>query len=231
MSTFVLIHGAYQGGWIWRDCARALWSKGHRVFTPTLDGCGERKHLLRAGISVESHAEELAELLFFEDLDDVIAVGTSTGGMVLCRLAELARERIGKVVFADALALFDGEALPDIVTRKNAVTTEFGTGPTEDDLRGRLFADLRDDVRDWASARTTLHPRAVMEAPVKLSSFWRTSWNAQVIFCRRSANPPRAHQERAASKLGATWAELDCGHYPKLEKPLELATLLADEQT
>ena len=126
---------------------------------------------MRAGISVESHAQELAELLFFEDLDDVIAVGTSTGGMVLCRLAELARERIGKVVFTDALALFDGEALPDIVTRKNAVTTEYGTGPTDGDLRGRLFADLRDDVRDWASARTTLHPRAVMEAPVKLSSF------------------------------------------------------------
>ena len=107
------------------------------------------------GISVESHAEELAELLFFEDLDDVIAVGTSTGGMVLCRLAELARERIGKVVFTDALALFDGEALPDIVTRKNAVTTEYGTGPTDGDLKGRLFADLRDDVRDWASARST----------------------------------------------------------------------------
>ena len=93
--------------------AQALRAGGHRVLTPTLDGCAERRHQIRPGITTETHAAELAELLFFEDLRDVVMVGTSTGGMVMCRTAELARERVGRLVFADALALMNREALPD----------------------------------------------------------------------------------------------------------------------
>ena len=93
MTTFVLIHGAYQGGWIWKPVAERLRAAGHVVFAPSLDGCGERASQVRAGISTESHAAEIAGLLFYEDLRDVVLVGTSTGGMVLCRAAEEARER------------------------------------------------------------------------------------------------------------------------------------------
>lgn len=71
MSTIVLIHGAYQGGWIWRRTASVLRAGGHEVLTPSLDGCGERRHQLRAGITNESQARELAELLEFEDLHDL----------------------------------------------------------------------------------------------------------------------------------------------------------------
>jgi len=85
MSTFVLIHGAYQGGWIWKPTANALRAGGHRVLAPTLDGCAERSHQLRPGITTESHAAELAELLRYEDLSGVTLVGTSTGGMVAGR--------------------------------------------------------------------------------------------------------------------------------------------------
>ena len=95
---------------------RVLRAAGHRVLAPTLDGCAERRHQLRPGITTETQAEEIAALLFYEDLRDVVLVGTSSGGMVLCRAAELARERIGRVVFADALALFNGETVGDIVT-------------------------------------------------------------------------------------------------------------------
>ena len=85
MTTFVLIHGAYQGGWIWKPTVEQLAGQGHRVFAPTLDGCAERKGQVRAGITTESHAEEIAELLFYEDLKDVVLAGTSTGGMVMAR--------------------------------------------------------------------------------------------------------------------------------------------------
>ncbi len=108
MANFVLIHGAYQGGWIWRQVAARLAAAGHAVHAPSLDGCAERRHQLRPGITTESQATEIAELLFYEDLSDVVLVGTSAGGMVLCRTAELARERIRRLVFVDALALFDG---------------------------------------------------------------------------------------------------------------------------
>ena len=117
MADIVLIHGAYQGGWIWQRVVSRLTAAGHRVFAPSLDGCAERRHALRPGISTETHGAEIAELLFFEDLRDVVLVGTSSGGMVVCSAAERARERVGRLVLADALALLDGESIGDIVNR------------------------------------------------------------------------------------------------------------------
>ena len=228
MTTFVLIHGAYQGGWIWKTTAEHLQTRGHLVLTPTLDGCAERKGGLRAGIDTESHAAEIAELLFYQDLQDVVLAGTSTGGMVMARAAELARERVARVVFADALALRDGEALPDIVKRPTAVNTEFGTGPSRLDFETRLFVDLEPKVRAWALERCTPHPIAAMQAPVKLDRFWDQAWNASVIWCKRSSNPPVAHQRRAAERLKARWHELDTGHYPMLSEPAALARLIAE---
>ncbi len=228
MTTFVLIHGAYQGGWIWKPTAEPLRAQGHLVLTPTLDGCAERKGELRAGIDTESHAAEIAELLFYQDLKDVVLAGTSTGGMVMARAAELARERVARVVFADALALLDGEALPDIVKRPTAVNTELGTGPSRHDFETRLFADLDPKVRAWALERCTPHPIAAMQAPVRLDRFWDQAWNASVIWCKRSSNPPVAPQRRAAERLKARWHDLDTGHYPMLSEPAALARLIAE---
>jgi pimeloyl-ACP methyl ester carboxylesterase len=226
MTNFVLIHGAYQGGWIWGPVAERLRAAGHRVYAPTLDGCAERKHQLRAGITIDSHATEVAELLFYEDLRDAVLVGTSNGGMILCRAAELARERIGRLVFVDALALLDGERVADIVKRGVRETTELSTGPTRADVENRLFADLEPATRAWALARYTLHPIAALEAPVKLPTFWSQRWTATVVYCRRSTNPPEAHQRRCADRLQAQWRELDTGHYPMLSTPDELTKFL-----
>ena len=228
MTTFVLIHGAYQGGWIWKPVAERLRAQGHRVLAPSLDGCAERKGQVRAGITTATHAEEVAQLLFYEDLKDVVLAGTSTGGMVMARSAELARERVARVVFADALALLDGEALPDIVKRPTAVNTDLTTGPSRHDFETRLFVDLDPATRAWALERCTPHPIATMTAPVRLERFWNQSWNASVIWCRRSANPPVAHQRRTADKLKGRWHELDTGHYPMLTEPEALARLIAE---
>ena len=226
MTTIVLVHGAYQGGWIWTRVAPILRAAGHTVFAPSLDGCAERRHALRPGITTETHAAEIADLLFFEDLRDVVLVGTSSGGMVACRTAELARDRVGRVVLADALALLPGERIGDIVNRTARVTTELTTGPSPEDARNRMFASLDAATLEWALARYTPHPIAAMEEPVKLDGFWEQRWNASVIWCRRSANPPVAHQRRAAEMLKARWFELDTGHYPMLTEPDALARLI-----
>src|SRR5687767_6716916 len=123
MATFVLVHGAYQGGWIWKPVADRLRGAGHAVYAPTLDGCAERKHQLRPGITVATHAQEVADALFYEDLKDVVLVGTSSGGMVICRTAELAADRIARLVFVDALALMPGERIADIVKRPTPMST------------------------------------------------------------------------------------------------------------
>lgn len=229
MATFVLLHGSYQGGWIWQRVASRLRAAGHLVYAPSLDGCGERKVQVRPGITVESQADEIAQLLFYEDLKDVFLVGTSSGGMVVCRVAELARERIGRLAFIDALALLDGEKIRDIVVRSTATPSGDGmtAGPTREDAANRLFADLEPATRGWALERYTPHPVLVSDQPVSLASFWSQQWpRTLVVWCRRAQNPGEAHQRRTAERLGAQWAELDTGHYPMLSMPDELTRLL-----
>jgi pimeloyl-ACP methyl ester carboxylesterase len=226
MASFVLVHGSYQGGWIWQRVAQRLRASGHDVYAPTLDGCAERRHQVRPGIDATSQGAELAELLFFEDLHDVVLVGTSSGGMVACRAAELARDRIARLIFVDALALFDGERIRDIVTRSTGVTSGLTSGPSRQDAEQRLFADLEPTTRAWALDRYTPHPIGVSETPVKLDSFWNQQWPTTVIWCRRAPNPGEAHQRRTAERLNGKWLELDTGHYPMLSMPDELTTLL-----
>jgi pimeloyl-ACP methyl ester carboxylesterase len=226
MATFVLVHGAYQGGWIWQHVANRLRAAGHQVYAPSLDGCGERKSAVRPGITTETHADEVAQLLFYEDLKDVVLVGTSSGGMVVCRVAELMRDRVGRLVLVDALALYHGEKIRDIVTNSTSVMGELTASASREDAANRMFADLDPASRAWALERYTPHPVGIYEQPVKLDSFWTQSWKASVIWCRRAPNPGEAHQRRAAGRLKATWAELDTGHYPMLSMPEELTKLL-----
>ena len=229
MATYVLVHGSYQGGWIWKATAQKLRGAGHDVHVPTLDGCAERASNLRQGITITSQATEVSGLLFYEDLRDVILVGTSTGGLVICKVAELARERIQHVVFVDALAPQPGERVDDIVVRDPnfpQVTTDLTRGPSKEDLDNRLFKDLQPYLRAWAIDRVTMHPIEASDAPGELDGFWSQDWSATVIRCRLSANPSEEHQRRTAEKLKAAWHELDSGHYPMLSHPAELTRIL-----
>ena len=227
MATYVLVHGAYQGGWIWKPVAARLRAAGHTVFAPTLDGCAERSHQVRPGITVATHAQEIAQLLFYEDLRDVMLAGTSAGGMVIQKASEQARDRIAKLFFVDALALLPGERVDTIVKRPapNRVG-DLTTGPTREDAEKRMFADLDATTRAWALDRITQHPVAALEAPMVDTTFWDQKWSAAVIRCTGAVNPPEPHQRRTAEKLGAKYAELDTGHYPMLSAPDELTRLL-----
>ena len=229
MATFVLIHGAYQGGWIWQRITSRLRAAGHDVYAPSLDGCGERKDTLRPGITTETHGQEIADLLFYEDLKDVVLVGTSSGGMVMAAAAERVPERVSRVVFADALALFDGEKIRDIVTRPAAINTDLGLGPSREDAENRLFAGLDEATKKWASARMTLHPTAVFHQPVKLARFWDMPWKASVLYCSQAPNPGEAHIRRACDKLKGRWHVIDTGHYPMLSTPDELTSFILTE--
>lgn len=226
MADIVLIHGAYQGGWIWKLVADKLRRAGHGVHAPTLDGCAERAHQLRPGIDTQTHGEEIARLLYYHDLKDAVLVGTSSGGMVMACAAELARERVGRVVFADALALMDGEKIRDIVKQPAAINTDVGLGPSRDDAAGRLLKDVAPDLRDWAAERMGLHPLAVFTEPVRLARFWDQAWDADVLYCSRAPNPGEAHIRRAADRLGARWHVIDTGHYPMLSTPDALTRII-----
>jgi pimeloyl-ACP methyl ester carboxylesterase len=165
-------------------------------------------------------------MLYYHDLDEVVLVGTSSGGMVMASAAESARERVGRLVFADALALQHGEKISDIVDRPSSIVNELSLGPTREEAEGRLFADLEPDPRAWAMERYTLHPIAVHTQQVHLENFWSQDWNASVIYCKHAPNPGEAHQRRCAETLNARWHELDTGHYPMLSMPEELTQLI-----
>ena len=228
MTDFVLIHGAYQGGWIWKLISERLRAKGHNVFAPTLDGCAERAHQMRAGITTETHGEEIAKLLYYYDLKKAVLVGTSSGGMVMASAAEKARDRVARVVFADALALFNGEKVTDIVKQPAAVTTSVARGPTREDAAGRLFASLDPAQREWAADRITLHPIACFTEAVKLPKFWDQKWDASVLYCSGAPNPGEPHIKRSADKLKAKYHVIKTGHYPMLSTPDELSKIILE---
>ena len=83
MTTFVLVHGGGHGGWCYQTVARLLQAEGHVVYAPSLTGLGERSHLRRPGIDLDTHITDVIALLHYEDLHDVVLVGHSYGGMVI----------------------------------------------------------------------------------------------------------------------------------------------------
>ena len=102
-ACFVLVHGTWHGGWVWRDVRRLLRSRGHRIFTPTCTGCGERVHLSRPDVGLDTHVTDVTNVIEWEELDEVILVGHSFAGLTITGVADRLRERIRRVVFFDAL--------------------------------------------------------------------------------------------------------------------------------
>ena len=108
-KTYVLVHGAYGGGWIWRDVAEGLRKQGHQVFTPTQTGLGERSHLMSRQITVDTHIEDVANVIETNELKDVILVGHSYGGIAVTGVADRMPERIRHIVYLDALIAENGD--------------------------------------------------------------------------------------------------------------------------
>lgn len=100
--TFVLVHGAWHGGWCWRRVADLLMARGNRVFTPTLTGVGDRAHLFSKDISLQTHVEDILAVVETEELSDFVLVGHSYGGFVISGVADALRERVSHYVYLDA---------------------------------------------------------------------------------------------------------------------------------
>src|SRR4029077_3608842 len=110
-----LVHGGAHGGWCWQRVAPVLRAAGHAVYAPTLTGLGERSHLLGPHVDLAMHIADIVNVLVYEDLRHVILAGHSYGGMVITGVADRALDRVGHLVFLDALQPRDGEAMADLV--------------------------------------------------------------------------------------------------------------------
>ncbi|MGH9495309.1 MAG: alpha/beta fold hydrolase, partial [Candidatus Sulfotelmatobacter sp.] len=115
MSTYVLVHGAWHGSWCWKRVRKALQAQGHEVFTPTLTGIGERSHLLSLQVNLDTHIDDVVNLIRWEELSNVVLCGHSYGGAVVSGVADRIPERIGALVYLDAFLLEADQSVHDEV--------------------------------------------------------------------------------------------------------------------
>jgi pimeloyl-ACP methyl ester carboxylesterase len=114
MATFVLVHGTGHGGWCWQKVAPILRDAGSEVYAQTLTGVGDRSHLLECGVDLTTHITDVASLLFYEDLSDVVLVGHSYSGMVITGVAAAVPERLKQLIYLDAYVPDEGESEVDL---------------------------------------------------------------------------------------------------------------------
>jgi pimeloyl-ACP methyl ester carboxylesterase len=238
MATFVLIHGAFTGGWIWRRTARALSKLGHEAFRPTLTGCGERSHLLRPEISLSWHVEDVAQLLFHEDLERAILVGHGYGSVIASAVAHRHGGKVSGVVHLDGVLPERGASFLDVAGR---IATRGGSRQGSSDWlvapppAESFGLSCREQVR-WLSVRLQPFPRSCMAAPypygrrdrqlpgVYLRTVGASGGDAPALSARGDS-PLKAQAARAAlMKLRV--AELQTGPLPMVTNPGRMAKVL-----
>jgi len=227
MATFILVPGAWLGGWCWDDVAQLLRAAGHGVITVTLTGLAERAHLLTTEIGLDTHVGDVADILVGEDLGDAILVGHSYGGTVIASLAERVPERLRCLVFLDASVPDDGQSNndtlpPELVAMIRESAHRGGDGwrvPPPAPTDWRLDEELR--------ARLTPHPLRSLEQPAALRS--AASRRVRRAFLRTS--PPTSFYQQILERArvdGWYWRELEGGHYAMITAPLVVATALIE---
>lgn len=234
MSTFVLVHGAWHGGWCWQRVVERLEARGHRVFAPTMTGLAERAHEMSAAINLDTHIGDIVGLIERADLRDIVLVGHSYGGWVISGVAERVLARIGSIVFLDAFVPEDGQRGVDLtppelqaqikqlmaqgaVSRPSPSAEWFGVNPAD---------------RAWVDSMTTPQPLAIALQPIKLSgarervarkSYIRATATANVAFDR--------HRAALAAKGGWQIYDEPCGHDVMIDMPARLVEILEAEAT
>lgn len=159
MKFFILIHGAFRGGWAWQKVRRILQSKNCEIFAPSLTGAGERAHLNNEKITLQTWTDDIKNLIEAEDLRDVVLAGHSQGGIVMQTVAEEISERISRLIFIDAPVLRDGECALDVIPKE--VREKFGETPRNaliQPLPMQPNEDFSAEEIDWINARLTPVP-------------------------------------------------------------------------
>jgi pimeloyl-ACP methyl ester carboxylesterase len=215
MAVFVLVHGAWHGGWCWQPVAARLEAKGHTVYRPTLTGLGDRAHLISRDVGLAMHIQDVTSMLRFEDLHDAVLVGHSYGGMVISGVAGEVPERIARLVYYDAFVPEDGECAldllpPHIAEHFVAQAVAEGEGWL---MPKRPLAKL--GVRDpeaeaWLSGRFVEHPLATYTDKLRLRPEAR-QLPGSYIDCTDWAHAFAAQAERAR-RLGWPVLQIEADH-------------------
>jgi pimeloyl-ACP methyl ester carboxylesterase len=227
MATFVIAHGAWSSGFAWKKMRPLLRAAGHEIFTPSNTGLGERSHLATPEVNLSTHIQDVVNVLFYEDLRDVILVGHSYGGMVATGVADRASDRIRKVVYLDAFVPTDGQSLRDLARRP---PSEPGGAPlTEGWLVPPMppSADATPEDTAWLAPRRGPQPHLTFSEPIKLTGAVEKLPRVY-IYCLQ-INPGDTFGQfaaRARTEPGWQYEEIDATHSPNVTAPDKLAEIL-----
>jgi pimeloyl-ACP methyl ester carboxylesterase len=223
MTTFVLVPGAWLGGWAWKKVVPSLVRKGHEVYAVTLTGMGERVHLASKEVGIETAIQDVLNVIEYNELNDFVLVGHSFAGKVVAAVADRAPERVRMVLYLDAFR-------PQKVRTPQGgfEPNEFGSlkpGQWAIPLTGEIIDNIGKDVqgpdRKWMLSKATPWPVKHSTEPVTLSKNF-DSLKSAYIFCTESGDPVDEILKGKWGKLDGPYRVIESGHWPMITKPNEL---------
>ena len=229
MSVFLLVPGAWLGGWCWRDVAARLHSAGHTAIPATLTGLGERAHLITPHVGLDTHVTDIVGLMHYRDLTEVTLVGHSYGGTVITAVAEQVSDRIRRLVYLDASVPRDGESNDDVIGPEMAAQLRSDAQSGGEGWRvppaAYVLRGLDDAMRVWVEQRLTPHPLRSFSQPVRLRSQAAAALPRAFI---RTSMQSDLYGRLIARARDAGWycRELTGGHYAMLREPRVVAAAL-----
>lgn len=230
MATYVLVHGAWGGGWKYARVGDALRARGHHVFTPTLTGQGERSHLFSGAINLTTHVTDILNVIRYEGLSDIVLAGHSYGGMVITAVADQIADRISALVYLDAFVPEDGQSLFDINIPKNTqmfIDRAGALGGLAIPPPPASFFGVNEKDAARVDELAAAQPIGAMTEKIRLSGAYRAV--KKRIYVHGTAlpreSPFKPFYERAKADGWETYA-LPCGHDVMLDLPEHLTEIL-----
>lgn len=230
MTTFILIHGMWHGGWCWEKLSALLRAAGHEVHAPTLAGLAERADMRSDTIDLNTHVQETVGLIESQNLRDVILVGHSSGGFMAPIVADRIPTRVAHIVNLDGMVPENSKSLADLIGKtwnffkKKATESgdEWWCPPILEWTFGVSGADL-----EWVQSKLTPHPLRTLSTPVMLSSSAAQSIPSTFIRCSDGMTDEEvAAEEKKFKGMGMNFRSLPTGHSAMITMPKELAEVL-----
>jgi pimeloyl-ACP methyl ester carboxylesterase len=224
MADFVLVAGAWHGAWCWRKLLPGLWQAGHRAFPVCLSGVGERAHQLSRDITLKTHADDVAAVLEAEELQHAVLVGHSYAGMVITAVADRLPQRIGRLVYLDAVVPLPGESwssghTDEVRAQRRQAIAQTGTIPPADPS---VFGLTGEDAA-WTRRRSTPQPGGVYDDPLHFDAARLAALPRTFIDCTHPALGTIAvSRQRVRQQPGWQVLEIATGHDAMISAPQPL---------
>ena len=229
MATFVLVHGGWRGGWIWKRVARQLRMAGHDVFTPTMTGLGERSHQLNASVNLSTNILDIVNVIQFEELNDIILCGHSYAGMIISGVADQLHERISTLVYLDAWVPEDGDSIAALspeaaqlsIVKGVARYERYGVPPVP-----AVVLQVKEQERAWVDRMCTSQPLAIVTEGIRLhGNHLKVKQRVFVLASAWAPTPFRKFYDELQENPDWTLRTIESGHDAMLDKPSGVASL------